>query len=224
MTAQLIIVDDDAYSAAYMQRMLAQQHLHVAVTPTAYQARMLLARQPADLVLLDVALPDASGYEVAQWLRQTHADVGIMFVSGHAGLAERLHAFDAGADDYLCKPILSAEFLARVRALLRRRGAEPPRRVISAGGIVLDCDHALVTLPDGRTIVLDAPMTHIMAAMLARPGQLIALHELARLPGLHTARLAEGAALRLRDTIEPDPLWARYVQVIRNVGARVLVR
>ncbi len=222
MIPHLVIVDDDTYAAAYMQRMLAQHHWRVSVTPTAQGARALLHDQRADLVLLDVALPDASGFEVAAWLRQTHADVGIMFVSGHAGMADRLHAFDAGADDYLCKPILSAEFVARVGALLRRRGAAPPAALLTAGGVALDRAQHLVTLPDGRALPLEPRAAQILALLLTRPNQLVALHDLARELG-RSSHTAEGWALRLRDAIEPDPLWARYVQVIRNVGARFLL-
>ncbi|MBA3825029.1 MAG: response regulator transcription factor [Ktedonobacterales bacterium] len=221
--AQLLIVDDDAASAAYMQRMLVRHQLGVSVTPTAQGARALLHRAHADLVLLDVALPDASGFEVAQWLRHTHADVSIMFVTGHVGMADRLQAFAAGADDYLCKPILSAEFVARVGALLRRHGVVPPPAPLStAGGVTLDRERHLVTLPDGRALVLEPRASCILATLLARPNQLVALHELAHGLGI-SAHGAEQWALRLRDAIEPDPLWARYVQVIRNVGARFLL-
>jgi two-component system, OmpR family, KDP operon response regulator KdpE len=222
MTAHLLIVDDDDASATYMQRMLTRQQLHVTHTPTARGARRVLDQQPTDLVLLDVALPDASGFEVAEWLRQTHADVGIMFVTGHAGMADRLHAFDAGADDYVCKPILSAEFVARVGTLLRRRGSAAPMPLLSAGGVSLDRARHLVTLPDGHALTLDPPAAQVLATLLARPNRLIPLHDLAQ--GLGTsAAAAEHWAVRLRDAIEPDPVWARYVQVIRNVGARFLL-
>ena len=221
--AQLLIVDDDAPSAAYMQRMLVRQPVRVSVTPTAQGARTLLHGGHADLVLLDVALPDASGFEVAQWLRRTHADVGIMFVTGHAGMADRLHAFDAGADDYLCKPILPAEFVARVGALLRRRGAVPSvAPPLTAGGVALDRARHLVTLPDGRALALAPRAAQTLAALLTRPNQLVTLPELAQVLGC-SPHVAEQWALRLRDAVEPDPLWARYVQVIRNVGARLLL-
>lgn len=220
--ARLLLVDDDAASATFMQRMLAHQQLHVTVTPTARAARALLQRAHTDLVLLDVALPDASGFEVARWLRQTQADVGIMFVTGHAGMADRLQAFDAGADDYLCKPIPAAEFVARVGALLRRRGATPPPPLLTAGGVTLAPAQHVVTLPDGRALTLAPLAAQTLATLLVRPNQLVALHELAH--QLHcTSAAAEQWALRLRDAIEPDPLWARYVQVIRNVGARFLL-
>jgi DNA-binding response OmpR family regulator len=230
MLGRLLIVDDVLFSANYLRQALMQQRLGAVAVPTASQARAALGAQRADLVLLDVTLPDASGYDMATWLRATYADVGIIFISGHAGTADRLRAFEAGADDFLAKPVLMAELVARVRAVLRRRGAQPPSAVIEAGGVRLDRDRRTLTLPDGRAVALEPAETQIMALLLARPGQLFLQADLAR--ALAGERAVPPTALlralathldALRAKIEPDPLWARYVQVIHNVGARFIL-
>jgi DNA-binding response OmpR family regulator len=229
MTQRVLIVDDDPYSAGLLRQALAQHLLPAEAVPTATQAQATLHQHGADVVLLDVALPDASGYDVCRWVRRNYADVGIVFVSGHADIAARLHAFEVGADDFLAKPVLLAELIARVRAVLRRRQSTPAH-VVAASGVVLDRDTSLVALPDGRTVQLSPREAQILAVLLAHPGQLLLRADLARTVWGDEARSLP-AALRLldrhlaalRDHIEPDPVWARYVQILRGVGARFIL-
>lgn len=226
---RLIIVDDDRFSAGYMHQVLAQQQMDVIAVPTAMQAQALMRQHQAALVLLDVTLPDASGFDVCHWLRATYADVGIMFVSGHTGVDARLHAFDVGADDFLTKPFMTAELVARVRALLRRRGEEAFPQMVQVGGVVLHlADHTL-TLPHGTRIPLTASQVQIMRVLLARPGQLVLRTDLARHVWgeergntLTAQRAVEAHVQQLADAIEPDPQWVRYIQIVRHVGARFI--
>jgi DNA-binding response OmpR family regulator len=229
MTKRVLIVDDDPFSANLVRQALAQQLLPTEAVPTAKQAQVSLHQHGADVVLLDVALPDASGYDVCQWVRRDYADVGIIFVSGHADIATRLHAFDVGADDFLAKPVLLAELVARVRAVLRRRQATPAH-VVAAGGVVLDQDTLCVALPDGRTVQLAPREAQILAVLLAHPGHLLDRADLARtvwgddgrgLPAV--LRQLDRHVLALRDQIEPDPVWARYIQIVRGVGVRFML-
>lgn len=229
MPKHVLIVDDDPFSAGLLRQTLAQHRLPAEAVPTAKQAQERLQQHKADVVLLDVTLPDASGYDVCQWMRRDYADVGIVFVSGHADIDARLRAFDVGADDFLAKPVLTAEMVARVRAVLRRRQALPAH-VVAAGGVALDLDTQRVTLPDGRAVQLAEREAQILAVLLRRPGCMLPRAELARavwgetpraLPA--TLRLLDRSVTALRDQLEPDPVWARYIQVIRGVGVRFIL-
>src|SRR5215469_15187658 len=104
MPGDILIVDDDFFSAEFMRQSLAQLRSPVLVAPTARAAHDVLVRRPIDLVLLDATLPDASGFEVCHWLRQHSADIAIMFVTGRADVEDRRRAFALGADDFLSKP------------------------------------------------------------------------------------------------------------------------
>jgi DNA-binding response OmpR family regulator len=228
LPAHLIIVDDDRFSAQYMHRVLTQHHLDVVTAPTAGQAQSLLRQRPADLVLLDVTLPDASGFDVCRWLRQDYADVGIIFVSGHVAMRDRLQAFDLGADDFLAKPFMNAELVARVQAVLRRRGA-PVTPIVRVGAVMLDLALRQLSLPGGQTIALSDNETRMMAALLAQPGQLVLRVDLARAiygaeqgTTLTAQRALEAELERLVALIEPEPRWARYIQIVRHVGARFI--
>src|SRR5690606_17431802 len=120
--------------------------------------RRALALEPADLVLLDVRMPEVDGLTLARELRAGH-DVGIVMATAVGDVVDRIVGLELGADDYIAKPLDLRELLARIRAVLRRRSrpeaADPPRpATVRFGGHRFDTTHRRLLDPDGQPVRL----------------------------------------------------------------------
>jgi two-component system response regulator MprA len=115
----VVVVDDDERLLALARLALQKQGIRVSSASTAEGARKLVADDPPDLVILDIVLPDMSGWELLRLIRESD-DCLVMLLSGRDSDIDKARGLDLGADDYLTKPFSFLEFEARVRALLRR--------------------------------------------------------------------------------------------------------
>ncbi len=126
-----------------------------------------------DVVLLDIGLPDMDGYEVLQELR-SFADVPVIMMSVRSGEVDKVRAFEMGADDYMTKPFSHLEFLARVRAVIRRYVTEqkPPTGRIEIGDLLLDLRNS--TVYRGQTCTkLDSTECRLLAILLRNAGHVV---------------------------------------------------
>ena len=115
-----VVIEDDKISQKYIQRALnGVVELHIAGTGT--EGMALIDKEQPDLIILDVELPDANGYDLCHELRQKSEFIftPILFISGHATLEERIKGYSSGGDDYISKPFESSEVVAKVKALIR---------------------------------------------------------------------------------------------------------
>ena len=115
----VVVVDDDDRLLALARLALQKQGIRVSTAATAEDAQKLVAADPPDLVILDIVLPDMSGWELLRQIRETDNCL-VMLLSGRDSDIDKARGLDLGADDYLTKPFSFLEFEARVRALLRR--------------------------------------------------------------------------------------------------------
>ncbi|MFN8526316.1 MAG: response regulator [Chloroflexota bacterium] len=118
------MVDDDERLLALTRLSLAKHGIEVMSAANGRLGLSVATEQEPDLVILDVVLPDISGWEILRRLRQ-HGDVAVLLLSGRDSDVDKARGLDLGADDYLTKPFSFLEFEARVRALLRRVGRLP---------------------------------------------------------------------------------------------------
>lgn len=116
---RVLVVDDDERLLALVRLALAKDGVDVTVCASATEALRALEQEPFDLVVLDVVLPDLSGWETLRRIRSS-SDLVVMLLSGRDSDVDKARGLDLGADDYLTKPFSFLEFEARVRALLRR--------------------------------------------------------------------------------------------------------
>ena len=170
--ARILVVEDDAGIAQSLVRGLARAGYVVDTASTGADA---LAAPPADVVLLDLGLPDVDGVEVCRRLRR-RGDVAIIVVTARGEESDRVATLDEGADDYLVKPFGLAELLARVRAVLRRvRPAGPVTYVY--GPLAVDPRTRRVTV-SGAEVMLTPKEFDIIECLAADPGRVVSRQEL----------------------------------------------
>jgi DNA-binding response OmpR family regulator len=128
----VVVVDDDERLLALARLALQKQGIRVSTVTTAEAAWKLMTADPPDLVILDIVMPDMSGWELLRQIRETD-DCLVMLLSGRDSDIDKARGLDLGADDYLTKPFSFLEFEARVRALLRRAPIRQPADSKPAG-------------------------------------------------------------------------------------------
>lgn len=118
---RILVVEDDAPLASFLQKGLEAEHYAVDVAPDGEEARWLAGECEYDLMVLDLNLPKMDGIAVLRIIRPRRASLPVLVLTGRSRIEDRVMALDAGADDCLTKPFSFTELSARVRALLRRR-------------------------------------------------------------------------------------------------------
>lgn len=167
----VLVVEDDDSIATQLVRGLTRGGYLVDHVETGGAA---LARRTADVVLLDLELPDADGVQVCRRLRE-RSDAAIIVITAHGEEPDRVMALDAGADDYLVKPFGLAELQARIRAVLRR--VRPGGETVRHGPLAMDLRTHRVTVA-GQEIQLTPKEFDILECLAADPGRVVSRQEI----------------------------------------------
>jgi DNA-binding response OmpR family regulator len=170
--ARILLVEDDSTLGGGLQEALAAQGYQVVWVQRGAEALELAERDPTDLVLLDLALPDLDGVEVCRRLRARHPEPAIVVLTARREEIDVVVGLDAGADDYLTKPFRLAELLARLRAQLRR--LEPPRPAdrLTVGDLRLDRAARRAWLA-GRELDLRPKEFDLLALLMGEAGRAV---------------------------------------------------
>jgi two-component system response regulator MprA len=172
---RLLVVEDDADLRGLLRRGLGEEGFEVTTVADGASALEAAELHP-DALVIDIGLPDADGRDVCLALRARGANAPVLFLTARDAVTDRLAGFSAGGDDYLTKPFHFGELVARLRALLRRAGADDGTTV---GAMRLDpVTHAL---RQGTTEVALTPTEfRLLAALAARPGSVLRRIDLVR--------------------------------------------
>jgi DNA-binding response OmpR family regulator len=218
----LLVVEDDARLSRLLKRLLSQDRHTVETAMTAADG-LEIATSPLELdaIILDVGLPDRSGFDVARTLRKRGSQVPILMLTARDSVGDRVEGLDAGADDYLVKPFAYEELLARLRALGRR----PPTRrlpVLKAGPIELDETTRRVTVA-GKPVDLSQREFSILECLLRRPGQVLSRDQLLDYAWPYgvalTPNTVEAYIHLLRDKL--GDAASGLIETVRGVGYRL---
>jgi DNA-binding response OmpR family regulator len=222
----ILLVDDDPLIVRSVSFLLRQEGYRVIPAASGAEALTAAREAPPDVVLLDVALPDISGVEVCRRLRQD-TGVPIIILSARRTEADKIVGLDAGADDYLTKPIGAGELAARVRAALRRgratAQAPPPATRLAAGDVVVDSGAHRVYVR-GEEVALSPREFALLQLLVAHAGRTLERQFIfERVWGEHF--YGDQSALdvyvrQLRRKIEEDPARPVLLETVRGVGYR----
>lgn len=174
LNKRILVVDDEPRIREVVQYALEREGCRVHMAATALEAESLLEREPIDLVVLDVMLPDSSGLDLCRRLRAAH-HTPVLFLSARGEEIDRVIGLEVGADDYLGKPFGTRELVARIKAVLRRAGPGAAAVLGAAasplelGALVLD-DERHEVRASGRVVALTHTEFLILRTLMQRPG------------------------------------------------------
>ena len=224
---RILIVDDDRLLARSVEKLLTAEGHFCALAASASEAWSLLGQSdsaPFDLVVLDVGLPDRDGFSFCRQLRQRYR-MPVLFLSARDDPADKVIGLELGADDYLAKPFVPRELVARVRAQLRRAeeyGSTPAEsRAITLGDLVIDPDRREATV-GGRPAGLTEREFQLLHLLARHRGKALSSEWIFESVWGYAADLGAKTLTvtlgRLRQKIEPEPGRPRYLVTVRGFG------
>jgi two-component system response regulator RegX3 len=226
MTRVLVVEDEESFSDA-LSYMLRREGFEAVVASTGPEALAEFDRGGADIVLLDLMLPGLPGTEVCRQLRARSA-VPIIMLTAKDGEIDKVVGLELGADDYVTKPYSARELVARIRAVLRRRGGEtepaPAEAVLAVGPVRMDVDRHVVAV-DGEQVALPLKEFDLLEVLLRNAGRVLTRMQLIdRVWGsdyVGDTKTLDVHVKRLRAKIEPDPANPTHLVTVRGLGYKL---
>jgi DNA-binding response OmpR family regulator len=222
MTQHILMIEDDENLAALLAEYLGTLGFKVSACPTAHAGLELLQREAFDALILDVMLPDSDGFEVCRQVR-AKSDLPILMLTARGDETDRIVGLELGADDYLPKPFNPRELLARLRAILRRRGGAAAGRseVLRFGRLEIDRGARVIRL-DGQDRALTSYQFDLLWALATNAGRVMSRDALMeRLRGQEAEafdRSLDVHVSRIRAALEDDPKHPRRIITVRGAG------
>jgi two-component system, OmpR family, alkaline phosphatase synthesis response regulator PhoP len=229
---RILVVEDEEHLAHGLRFNLEAEGYEVGIAADGTAAIEALAgpERDVDLVILDLMLPGASGFEVLRRARASGHFVPVLILTAKDEIVDRVRGLEEGADDYLGKPFRLDELLARVRGLLRRRrwdgvADEARPQPVKIGGATLHFDRFELETSEG-VVNLTTREMGLLRALVDREGEAVTRGELLETvwglrPDTQT-RVVDSFVVRLRRYIEPDPARPRHLLSVRGHGYRLV--
>ena len=226
----LLLIDDDRQLTTLLKQYFEASGYRVSVAAQAREARQVLAQQRIDLVVLDVMLPGEDGLALCRELRHRDAEqLPIVMLTARSDEADRVLGLEMGADDYLSKPFATRELLARVRAVLRRTRALPPKlrgqgapRRIAFDGWLLDTVSRQLTDAAGALVSLTGGEYRLLRVFVDHAQRVLTRDQLLHLTQGREAdpfdRSIDLLVSRLRQRLRDLPPESRLIKTVRNGG------
>ena len=230
LSPRLLVVEDEQHLAVGLKLNFELEGYAVDMAPTARKAGECLLQRPGyDAIILDVMLPDMTGFDLCRKLRDSGNFTPVLMLTALDSTRDRVTGLEVGADDYLAKPFELTELLARVRSLLRRRSWErqkAPERggtgpVISFGGAAVDCERQEARM-NGQEVKLTRLEFDLVRYFADHAGRVLSRQELQeqvwKLANYPNTRMVDNFIMRLRRHFERDPSAPAHFVSVRGSG------
>lgn len=223
---EAVLYDDDESLARLIAEFCAAHDIRVRAASSAAQLEQWLDADPVDVLLLDVGLPGEDGFSICRRLRVRTPSLPIIVVSGRGDDLDRILGLELGADDYVTKPFVPRELVARIKALHRRIGRpvadRPDADTVRFGPYTVDLRRRELTR-NGQTLGLTNAEFDLLAVFCRHPGRALKRGEILEQlgpgsdPGV-SERGVDVTVVRLRKLLEDDPKTPSYIKTVWRVG------
>lgn len=228
----ILVVDDEAAVRELLRDCLELEGFAVCEAGKGIEIHEQLARQPIDLITLDLNLGGENGFDLVREIRASR-NVPIVMITGKGDTIDRVVGLELGADDYIAKPFQLREVVARIRAVLRRYHCVPDSAATPSsapeagehyafGEFKLNVPHRQLTSNDGTTCDLTTSEFNLLLAFVQRPSRVLSRDNLMDLLKGHewspSDRSIDALIVRLRRKIEPEPSSPAFIKTVRGVG------
>lgn len=218
---KLFLLEDDSAIATGLAYSLQNEGYTVSIAKTVKEAREIISNEDFSLYILDLTLPDGSGYDVCKAIKK-RGDFPVIFLTAYDDEVNVIMGLELGADDYISKPFRVKELMARIKTVLRRCGRESADGIIKAGNLVINTNEAKV-YKNNNEIILTATEYKLLLTFLNNKGVILTRTRL-----LENLWDVEGDFIndntltvyikRLRDKIEDNPSKPELIKTIRGLG------
>lgn len=220
--ARILLIEDDHAIRASLALALGKHGYEVDQASTGERGLDTLRRTPPNAVVLDLMLPAMDGFEVCRRIRAA-SNVAVIMLTARGDDMDIVGGLEAGADDYVVKPVEPRVLDARIRAVLRR--GEPAGNGSAEQHRDLTIDRAALTVSKGeRSVALTPTELRLLLELSRSPGQVLSRQQLLELVWEHgylgDSRLVDNGVQRLRSKIEDEPARPAFVQTVRGFGYR----
>ena len=218
---KILIIDDDEDLSMIITDMLESKGFEVSYAASSEEAFDILSERSFDIILLDINLPDASGFEICRQLREV-SNVPVIFASARTSETDRITGFDIGGDDYLPHPYSMKELLSRINALIRRTyGSSTSEKTVTFGSVSVNITSRTVTR-DGKPVNLSLREFDLLAYLCEHKNEAVTKDKLIN-EVWGAFSMVEPSTLTvhirwLREKLENDPAKPTYIKTVWGVG------
>lgn len=218
---KLFVLEDDAAIGMGLSYSLKNEGYDVTVAKNVKSAYEILNKETFSLYILDLTLPDGSGYDVCREIKKS-GDFPVIFLTAYDDEVNVVMGLDLGADDYISKPFRIKELLARIKSVLRRYSKDSPDGVVSVGSIKVNTNEAKI-YKNGAEIILTAMEYKLLLIFINNRGKVLSRQRLLEDIWDVAGDFVNDNTLtvyikRLRDKIEEDPAKPQIIKTVRGLG------
>jgi DNA-binding response OmpR family regulator len=223
---RILVIEDEPDLVRGLRDALEFEGFEIVSSGLGREGVRLLRERGADLVLLDLMLPDANGFAVCEEIRATHPLLPVIMLTARSQETDKIRGLDAGADDYVTKPFSIGELVARINAIFRRlHRAAPANEEIRIGTAVIDpLKHELVRR--GKTFPLSFYEVELLRLLWERAGQPVPREEILEkiwgMSGHASTRSVDNFVVKLRKKIEENAAKPRHIVTIYGTGYKLV--